>query len=124
MIPIEHASPTYRVTHFSEETNSANLKASLDLLDELRADAEVRNAAYERRSEKYINSRLKPRSFVRGDLVLKRVTGAHVGPLQPKWEGPFKVNRLISHGTYRLETLDGVPLQYPWHTTYLKKYYQ
>ncbi|GAA0152714.1 hypothetical protein LIER_37544 [Lithospermum erythrorhizon] len=43
--------------------------------------------------------------------------------LNPKWEGPYKVGRVIGPGTYELEELSGKAIKHTWHEIYLKKYY-
>ena len=45
----------------------------LDLLEEKRGLAALRIASYERRSERYFNSKVKERRFREGDLVLRKV---------------------------------------------------
>ncbi|GAA0148366.1 hypothetical protein LIER_07830 [Lithospermum erythrorhizon] len=43
--------------------------------------------------------------------------------LNPKWEGPYRVRRVIGPRTYELEELSGKTIDHTWHTVYLKKYY-
>ncbi|GFY96586.1 hypothetical protein Acr_11g0008920 [Actinidia rufa] len=104
------------------------LRLNLDLLDEKRESAELRQAAYKNRIAKYYNERVKHRSFLPGDLVLRRVTlstrDPSAGKLGPTWEGPYKVIKVSRPGTYWLEDLNGKALLHPWNAEHLKKYYQ
>ncbi|GAA0162622.1 hypothetical protein LIER_39446 [Lithospermum erythrorhizon] len=43
--------------------------------------------------------------------------------LKPKWEGPFKIRRIIGSGTYELEELSGRAIKHTWHGIYLTEYY-
>ncbi|GAA0143266.1 hypothetical protein LIER_03991 [Lithospermum erythrorhizon] len=43
--------------------------------------------------------------------------------LNPKWEGPYKIRRVIGPGTYELEELSGKSIKHIWHGIYLKRYY-
>ena len=77
---------------------------------------------------KYYNSRVKPRSFQMGDLVLKKVILAtkdsREGKLGPNWEGPYLIIEVVRPGTYRIQNSEGKVLPHPWNAEHLKKYYQ
>ncbi|GFY84511.1 hypothetical protein Acr_03g0012850 [Actinidia rufa] len=77
---------------------------------------------------KYYNQRVKHRSFLPGDLVLRRVTLStkepNAGKLGPTWEGPYKVIKVSRPGTYWLEDPNEKELLHPWNAEHLKKYYQ
>ncbi|CAA0826247.1 Unknown protein, partial [Striga hermonthica] len=68
VVSVKLGAPTYRIQNYTENSNSENMKANLDLLDELCTRAELKNVAYKQRSERYINSKFKPRGFQVGDL--------------------------------------------------------
>ena len=62
----------YRAPHvvsYSEESSLA-LEDSVDLLDEAREIATERSTIYQQNLRNYHRRRLRPRSFVEGDLVL------------------------------------------------------
>ena len=90
--------------------------------------AMVRNAEYKRRMAKYYNSRVKPRSFQPGDLVLKKVILAtkdsREGTLGPNWEGPYLITEVVRPGIYKIQNSDGKVLLHPWNAEHLKRYYQ
>ncbi|GAA0169576.1 hypothetical protein LIER_24027 [Lithospermum erythrorhizon] len=43
--------------------------------------------------------------------------------LNPKYEGPYRVRRVVGRGTYELEEHSRNPIDHTWHGIYLKKYY-
>ncbi|GFS34966.1 hypothetical protein Acr_00g0037010 [Actinidia rufa] len=128
VIPVEIGVPSFRTLNFNEKGNEGELRLNLDLLDEKRERAELHQAAYKSRIAKYYNERVKHRSFLPGDLVLRRVTlstrDPSAGKLGPTWEGPYKVIKVSRPGTCWLEDLDGKALSHPWNAEHLKKYYQ
>ncbi|GFZ00843.1 hypothetical protein Acr_14g0004780 [Actinidia rufa] len=125
VIPVEIGMPSFRVLTFDKETNEAELRLNLDLLEERRESAELRQTAYKCQIAKYYNQRVRHRSFLPGDLVLRKVTLStkepNAGKLGPTWEGPYKVVKVSRPGTYWLEDLDGKALSHPWNAEHLKK---
>ena len=67
--------------------------------------------AYNHQVAKYYNKRVKSKSFLPCDLVLREVTLSrkelNVGKLGPKWEGLHKVVKVSKPGTYWLKTWAG-----------------
>ncbi|GAA0176040.1 hypothetical protein LIER_29104 [Lithospermum erythrorhizon] len=64
--------------------------------------------------------------FSVGDLVLRVMEASqpkNKNKLNPKWEGPYRVRKVIGPGTYELEELSGKEIDHTWHGVYLKKYY-
>ena len=57
----------------SVEHNDEALRLNLDLLDEKREQVLRRMEEYQRKTAKYYNQRVKPRSYMLGDLVLKKL---------------------------------------------------
>ena len=96
-------------------------------MDKVRTIVEQRLAWYQNLMAKNYNSKVMPKDFQVGDLVLRKVMGAtretSQGKLGPNWEGPYKIASWYKKMTYHLETLDGKKLHYPWNTEHLKKYY-
>ncbi|GFZ08777.1 hypothetical protein Acr_20g0005850 [Actinidia rufa] len=125
VIPVEIGMPSFRTLNFDKNGNEGVLRLNLDLLDEKRESAELRQAAYKNRIAKYYNERVKHRSFLPGDLVLRRVTlstrDPSAGKLGPTWEGPYKVIKVSRPGTYWLEDLNEKALLHPWNAEHLKK---
>ena len=47
---------------------------------------------------------------------------SHSGKFKPKWRGPFKIQQVLPHGAYKLQTMDGQSLQTPVNGNLLKTY--
>uniref|UniRef100_A0A2N9F5Z7 Uncharacterized protein n=1 Tax=Fagus sylvatica TaxID=28930 RepID=A0A2N9F5Z7_FAGSY len=128
VIPVEIGLTTWRTNNYDEGSNDAQLRSNLDLVDEVRDQAEARTRVYQQRMARYYDRRVKHREFKVGDLVLRKVTLATKDPTQgklgPTWEGPYRVVKFYRKGTYHLEKLDGDALPHPWNAEHLKKYYQ
>ena len=107
----------HRVMKYQDKDNEEQLRLNLDLIDEVRIDAEQRTVRYRNLMAKQYDAMVKPRCFNIGDLILKRVSlttknPAH-GKLGPNWEGPYRVINRKRQGSYYLETLDGRKLEHP-----------
>ncbi|GFY88915.1 hypothetical protein Acr_06g0008550 [Actinidia rufa] len=117
VIPVEIGMPSFRTSNFDKESNEAELRLNLNLLEERREKAKLCQAAYKCQVAKYYNQRVKHRSFLPGDLVLRRVTLSTKEPnarkLGPTWEGPYKVIKVSRPGTYWLEDPNGKTLLHP-----------
>jgi len=127
LIPVEIGVPTLRVEHFDPESNEQGLRNNLDTVEELREEARVRQAVYNQRIERYYNRRVRARSFLPGDLVLRRVSVSNPrdsNKLSPSWEGPYRVTETLSPAAYRLKTMDGTPIKNTWNIQNLRKFYQ
>ena len=74
VIPAEVLVTNHRVMKYQDEENEEQLRLNLDLIDEVRMDAEQRTARYKSLMTRQYNAMVKPRRFNIGDLVLKRVT--------------------------------------------------
>lgn len=70
MIPVEMGIHTYRVSNFDPGQNDLERRANLDLLEETRETASMRNRNYQRWAKKYYNARVKSQRYMAGDLVL------------------------------------------------------
>ena len=126
--PVEVRIKSPRIELASEEQNDEALRLNLELLDERREQVLQRTEEYQRRTAKYYNKKVKPRSYVPGDLVLKKLLPARRNPahgkLGPNWEGPFIITRVVRPGNYELQTEEGKILQHTWNTEHLKRFYQ
>ena len=117
VIPAEVGLTSYKVTHYDNEENEKQLCLSLDLMDEVRMDAERRVARYKNLMSKHQYALVKPRQFNIGDLILKKVSLATKNPAHRKlglnWEGPFRVINSKRRESYYLEALDRRKLEHP-----------
>ena len=118
----------HKVMMYQKKDNKEQLRLSLDLINEVRIDADERTARYKNLMARQYDAMVKPRRFNLGDLVLKKVSLATKNPahgkLGPNWEGPYRVVNCKRQGSYYLEALDGRKLKHPWNVEHLRRYYQ
>ncbi|XP_071713213.1 uncharacterized protein [Rutidosis leptorrhynchoides] len=108
------------------ENNEVNLRVNLDLLEERREAAVIREASYKRMIKGYYNKRVKPSTFKVGEYVLRLNSASKVeyeGKLGPNWEGSYVIAQVLGKGSYKLETTCGKPIPRAWNATNLKKFY-
>ena len=110
------------------EHNDETLRLNLDLLDEKCEQVLRRTEDYQRKTTRYYNQKVKPRSYMPGDLVFKKLLPARKNPahekLGPNWEGPYIISRVVRPGNYELQTEEGKILQHAWNAEHLKRFYQ
>ena len=126
VIPIEVALPSARTEFVATETNDDHLRANLDLIEESRGDAEVRQAAYKAMTERLYNKRVNKVTLRPGDLVLRKNEASRqesTGKMGPNWEGPYRVTEAKENGSHLLETMQGKPLPRPWNIANLRKFH-
>ncbi|WJX34365.1 hypothetical protein P8452_22487 [Trifolium repens] len=124
MIPAEISPPSWRRDTLTLEENSEALEENLDLIQELRDKAHFREFVSKQRAARRYNTKVIPRRFREGDLVLKRPMGKDKGgKLAANWEGPFRINEAFEGGAYRLETMEGEVLHRTWNVANLRFYY-
>ena len=128
VIPAEVHMANHRVMKYQDEENKEQLRLNLDLIDEVRMNAEQRIGRYKNLMAKQYDAMVKPRRFNIGDVVLKRVSLATKNlaheKLGPNWEGPYRVINCKRQGSYYLEALDGRKLEHPRNVEHLRRYYQ
>jgi len=81
MIPVEIHESSPRFQNFVAEESNEERRVNLDLLDEAREEARIKAEAVKRRVERQYNSKVKPRQFQIGDLVMRK---AHPYELENK----------------------------------------
>ena len=82
-------------------------------LDETRRDIALPNKAHKRRIKVQYDKNVKPRVFLKGDLVLlyDQESEKHgLGKFEPLWMGPYIVKHVLMKGAYKLVDYDGIPL--------------
>jgi hypothetical protein len=70
VLPVDITHEALRIAAYDEATSTEALQDDVDALDEARDVALARATQYQQNLRKYHNSRVRPRSFVVGDLVL------------------------------------------------------
>ena len=126
--PVEVGLKSPRIELENIEHNEEVLRLNLDLLEEKREQVLKHMEDYRKKTARYYDQRVKPRSCKPGDLVLKKLLPARKDPahgkLGPNWEGPYIVSRIIRLGNYELQTEEGKTLPHSWNAEHLKRFYQ
>ena len=126
--PVEIGLKPPRIELASVEHNEEALRLNLDLLNEKRDQVLKRTKDYQRKTARYYDQKVKPRSYKPGDLVLKKLLPARKypthGKLGPNWEGPYIVSCVVRLGNYELQTKEGKILPHSWNAEHLKRFYQ
>ena len=104
--PVKVGLKSPRVEFANAERNEEILCLNLDLLEEKREQVLRRAEDYRRKTTKYYDRRIQPRSFKPNDLLLKKLLPARKDPthgkLGPNWEGPYVISRIVRPGNYEL----------------------
>ncbi|GKF26348.1 hypothetical protein Tco_0082242 [Tanacetum coccineum] len=104
VIPAEIDMPTLRTLEINLEENREALEINLDLLEERREHAAIREAKKQSKNGKASRAE-------------------DTGKLGPKWEGPYEVTEALGKGAYKLRDRDGNQLLRTWNVSNLKKCY-
>jgi hypothetical protein len=123
-LPPEITMGSLRVQAFDEVLQEQQRLQDVDLIDERRWQATVRNARYNQALRRYYQWFVHGRELRVRELVLRRILnreGLH--KLSPSWEGPFRVTKICRPGSVRLATEEGMQLRNPWNIEHLRKFY-
>ncbi|RDX61679.1 hypothetical protein CR513_60071, partial [Mucuna pruriens] len=121
MIPVEIREPSPRIALFELGRNEEELRTNLDLLQEIREIAHVREYAIRARAARRYDRGVIPHKFEPGDLVLRKVTHkTETNKLTPMCEDPFKILEEVGRGAYHLEHLDGKKVPHTWNAASLR----
>lgn len=120
VIPVGIGEPTIPPEVFQLGQNVEELRINLDLIEEEREKAHVREIASKTRAARKYNTKVIPRRMNKGDLVLKRaMKDPYAGKLGANWEGPYSEKKEIGKGSYRIEQLDGTEVPKTWNAANL-----
>jgi len=126
MISVELEEVSWRRANFDEESNPNRLRVDLDLIQEVREEARVRDEAAKLRAARRYNTQLRERSFKKDDLVWRKTGEARRNRQEDKlalnYNGPFRVIDTFNNGAYKLEESGGKLIPRTWNATHLKMY--
>ena len=112
-----------RISGYEEEEAEEALQDDKDTADEARDTAIARSEGYQDKLRTYQRSRLRTRTFSKGDLVL-RLIQEKVHKLAPQWEGPFIISEVKGGGAYRLKNpKTDEDVENPWNIANLRLFY-
>jgi hypothetical protein len=123
-LPPEIIMGSLRVQAFDEDLQEQQRLQDVDLVDERRWRAAVRNTRYNQALRRYHQRFVHSRELRVGDLFVRRILNREgVHKLSPSWEGPFKVTKVCRPGSIRLAMEEGMQLLNPWNIEHLRKFY-
>jgi hypothetical protein len=123
VLPVEMTHEAPRIAAYDETTSTEALQDDVDALDEARDVALTRAMQYQQNLRNYHSSRVCPRSFVVGDLVLRLKQDGH-GKLESPWVGPYIITEVIPGGAYQLQDKKtGKDESNPWNAEQLRRFY-
>lgn len=124
VIPAEIGMLTFRTMMTNAEKNDEEISLNLDLLEERREMAAIRETKYKKKVEQYYNRRVRPETFKVRDFVYRKNEASRAedqGNLGPNWEGLYRVIEAYQHGTYKLQTMEDMEVPRTWHAVNFKK---
>ncbi|RDY04816.1 hypothetical protein CR513_11420, partial [Mucuna pruriens] len=122
VIPVEIGESSPRTALFDPTVNEEELRSNLDLLQETREIAHIKEYAVKARAARKYDRRMIHRDFREGGLVLRKITlAAEKNKLMPKWEGPFRIAEKVGGEAYRLEHLEGRRVPRTWNANNLRR---
>ena len=112
-----------RVVLYDESEADKAMEDDTNVLDEARDITLSRTATYQQSLHNYHGRRLRARSFVTSDLVL-RLKQKKVHKLASPWEVPYMVTEALDNSAYRLKNLKtGELCHKPWNAAQLRRFY-
>ncbi|GKE98758.1 reverse transcriptase domain-containing protein, partial [Tanacetum coccineum] len=126
VLPVEIGMPLLRCTEVNQAENDKCILLNMDILEERREKAAVREARTKAKMERYYNAKVRSTSFRPGDFVYRNNEASYAKEsrkLGPKWEGPYEVIEALGKGAYKLRNGSGDILLRTWNVQDLKKCY-
>jgi hypothetical protein len=123
VLPVEITHKAPRIATYDESTSNEAFQDDVDALDEDRDVVLAKSMQYQQNLRSYHSTRVHPRSFMVGDLVLRLKQDGH-GKLESPWLGPYIVTEVIPGGAYRLQDKKtGKDEGNPWNAETLQRFY-
>ncbi|KAJ9546252.1 hypothetical protein OSB04_025959 [Centaurea solstitialis] len=120
------STPRYPQSNGLTESSNKVVINSIHAPEELRHDAFQKVESQKAMIERYFNKKVKAKVFQVGDYVLRHVfqntQELNAGKLSIKWEGPYRISKVIGNGAYKLTTLEGKEIPHSWKANHLKRY--
>ncbi|KAJ9535840.1 hypothetical protein OSB04_un001005 [Centaurea solstitialis] len=127
LIKLITSTPRYPQSNGLAESSNKILINSIYALEELRDKAFQKMASQKAMIERYFNKKVKAKVFQVGNYVLRHVfqntQELNAGKLSIKWEGPYRISKVIGNGAYKLTTMESKEIPRSWNANHLKMYY-
>ncbi|GAA0152368.1 hypothetical protein LIER_10869 [Lithospermum erythrorhizon] len=126
VLPVEVGLLSYRHRGFDEAENSQLIMEQLNFTNELRDKALFKMVQYKHLMTRSYNRRVKNIQLKVGDLVLRMYEITHPNcknKLSPKWEGSYKVTKVVGPTTYELSHINRNLINHTWYAIKLHKYF-
>jgi hypothetical protein len=124
ILPPEVTMGSLRVKKYDEVTQDQLRCEDIDLVDERRWQASIKNARYRQALRRYHQQFVRSRELQMDDLVLRWVLSREgMNKLSPCWEDPYRVTQVCQPGCIHLATEEGEPVPRPWNIEHLRKFY-
>ena len=108
---------------YEEREAELDQQDSLDTLEEERDIAKARSAFYQQQACRYQSREVWAKTYNVGELVL-RLPDKKKNKLEPKWEGPFIIDQVLTGGAYGLRDASTSRLEpNPWNVARLQRFY-
>ncbi|XP_070043230.1 uncharacterized protein [Nicotiana tomentosiformis] len=129
VIPAEVEIPSLRIIQEAKLSDSEWIRSryeQLALIDGKIMNAMCHGQLNQNRISRAFNKRVKPRQFLPGRLVLKRIfphQDEAKGKFLPNWQGTYMVHRVLAEGALILIEMDGEVWPKPINSDAVKRYY-
>ena len=108
---------------YEEREAELDRQDSLNALEEERDIAKARSAFYQQQARRYQSREVRANTYNVGELVMRLPTKKK-DKLEPKWEGPFIIDEVLTRGVYCLrDTSDNRLEPNLWNAARLRRIY-
>jgi hypothetical protein len=123
VLPVEITHEAPKIVAYDKKTSTEALQDDVDALDKARDVVLAKATQYRQSLRNYHSTRVRPRSFIVGDLVIILMQDGH-GKLESPWVAPYIVTEVIPGGAYRLQDKKiGKDKSNPWNAEQLQRFY-
>ena len=108
---------------YEEKEAELDRQDSLDALGEERDVAKASSAFYQQQARQYQSREVRAKTYNFGEIILC-LPEKKKNKLEPKWEGPFIIDKVLTGGAYRLwDASDNQLEPNPWNAARLRRFY-
>jgi hypothetical protein len=124
VLPPEVTMGSLHVKTYDEATQDQLQHEDIDLVNEPKWQAAIKNARYRQALRCYHQWFMRSWELQVDDLVLRRVLSQEgMNKLFPCWKGPYRVTQVCRPGRVRLAMEEGELVPRPWNIEHLYKFY-